>query len=108
MTNTIEGLYNLREEDTVVQIGNGKKLKSTTVGTLKTIAQQLDGTTIDVKLSNVVYVPELSFNLFSITKAMENGFQVSSCPKAFTTWLFSSHKCVFYFRKGSFLLYSSL
>ena len=78
MTNTIEGLYNLREEDTVVQIGNGKKLKSTTVGTLKTIAQQLDGTTIDVKLSNVVYVPELSFNLFSITKAMENGFQVSS------------------------------
>ena len=30
------------------------------------------------------------------------------CPKAFTTRLFFSHKCVFYFRKGSFLLYSSL
>ena len=78
MTNTIDGLYVLREKETMVQIGNGKKLKSTTVGTLKTIAQQHDRTTVEVKLNNVAYVPELSFNLFSITKAMENGFQISS------------------------------
>ena len=74
----MKGLYDIREEETVVQIGNGKKLKSTTVGTLKAIVQQLDGTTVEVKLNNVTYIPELSFNLFSISKAMENGFQVSS------------------------------
>ena len=78
MKNTIEGLYDIREQETTVQIGNGKSLKSTMIGTLKATVQQLDGTTVDVKLKNVAYVPELSINLLSITKAMENGFQVSN------------------------------
>ena len=78
MKNTMEGLYDLREENTTVHIGNGKSLNSTMIGTLKATVQQLDGTTIDVKLNNVVYVPELSINLLSITKAIENGFQVSN------------------------------
>jgi hypothetical protein len=78
MKNTMEHLYNLREKDTIVQIGNGKSLKSTTIRTLKATVQQLDGTTVDIKLNNVAYVPELSINLLGITKAMENGFQVSN------------------------------
>jgi hypothetical protein len=76
--NTIEGLYDCRKEETIVQIGNRKSLKSTTVGTLKATVQQHDVTTIDIKLKNVAYVPELSINLLSITKAMENGCQVSN------------------------------
>ena len=78
MKNTLEGLYDLREEETTIQIGNGKNLKSTTTGTLKATVQQLDGTAVDVKLENVAYVPELSINLFSITKAIGKGFQVSN------------------------------
>ena len=78
MKNTIDGLFDLRNEETIVKIGNGEGLKSTTVGTLRAIVEQTDGTKIDVTLKNVAYVPELATNLFSITKAMENGFKVSS------------------------------
>jgi hypothetical protein len=67
MKNTLEGLYDLREEETTIQIGNGKSLKSTTIRTLKATVHQLDGTTVDIKLNNVAYVPELSINLLSIT-----------------------------------------
>ena len=53
-------------------------VKSTVVGTLKATVEQKDGSKIDVILKNVAYVPELTRNLFSITKAMENGFKISS------------------------------
>ena len=49
-----------------------------TIRTLKATVHHLDGTTVDIKLNNVAYVPELSINLLSITKAMENSFQVSN------------------------------
>ena len=78
MKNTIDGLFDLRKEETIVRIGNGEGLKSTTVGTLRAIVEQADRTRLDVTLKNVAYVPELSTNLFSITKAMENGFEISS------------------------------
>ena len=78
MKNTIDGLFDLRKEETIIRIGNGEGLKSTTIGTLKAIVEQADGTKMDVILKNVAYVPDLATNLFSITKAMENGFEVSS------------------------------
>jgi hypothetical protein len=78
MKNTIDGLFDLRKEETFVKIGNGEGLKSTTFGTLKATVEQADGTKMDVTLKNVAYVPELATNLLSITKAMENGFKVSS------------------------------
>jgi hypothetical protein len=78
MKNTIDGLFDLRKEETIVNIGNGEGLKSTIFGTLRATVEQTDGSKIDVILKNVAYVPELTRNLFSITKAMENGFKVSS------------------------------
>jgi hypothetical protein len=73
--NTMEGLYDLREEETTVQMGNGKSLKLTTIRTIKATVQQLDGTTADIKLNNMFYIPELSINLLSITSAMETVFK---------------------------------
>jgi hypothetical protein len=60
MKNTIDGLFDLRKEETIVKIGNGEKLTSTIVGTLKAIVEQTDGSKIDVTLNNVAYVPELT------------------------------------------------
>ena len=76
--NTLDGLYNLQKEETTVKIGNGLKLKSTTIGSLKGVVEQNDGTKINVVLNNVAYVPELTANLFSITKALQNGFKFSN------------------------------
>jgi hypothetical protein len=78
MKNTLDGLYNLQKEETIVKIGNGLKLKSTTTGTLKGIVEQNDGTRINVILNDMAYVPELTANLFSITKALQNGFKLSN------------------------------
>ena len=61
---------------TPAKIENGVRLKSTIVGTLKATVDQADGSKTDVKLKNVAYVPELTRNLFSITKAIDKGFKV--------------------------------
>ena len=78
MKNTLDGLYNLQKEEITVKIGNGLRLKSTTIGSLKGIVEQNDGTKINVVLNDVAYVPELTANLFSITKALQNGFKLSN------------------------------
>ena len=78
MTNTLDGLFNLQNEETTVKIGNGERLTSSIVGTLKATVEQVDGSKIEVILKNVAYVPELTRNLFSITKALENGFKLSN------------------------------
>ena len=68
MKNTMDGLFDLHNEETIVKIGNGTGLKSTLVGTLKATVEQTDGVKIDVTLKNVACFLELSANLFSITK----------------------------------------
>jgi hypothetical protein len=65
-------------EETIVKIGNGTGLKSTKIGTSKPTMEQTDETKIDVTLKFFTYVPKLSTNLVSITKVMENSFEVSS------------------------------
>ena len=60
MKNSLEGLYDLCEEETTNRIGNRTEIKSTTIGTLKAIVEQEDGTKFDITLKDVVYVPELS------------------------------------------------
>jgi hypothetical protein len=78
MTNTLDGLVNLQNEKTTVKIGNGESLISSIVGTSKATVEQANGSKMDVTLKDVAFVPALTTNLFSITKALENGFKVSS------------------------------
>ena len=78
MTHTLNSLFNLKKEKTTIKIGNGTGLNLTIVGTLKATVEQEDGTRLKVTLKNVAYVPELTSNLFSITKAMENGYKLSN------------------------------
>jgi hypothetical protein len=48
------------------------------VGSLKCHVIQLNGSSVDVTLKEVKYVPELRVNLFSISKALKNGFDLSN------------------------------
>jgi hypothetical protein len=53
-------------------------MKAIKVGSLKCHVIQLNGFILDVTLEEVKYVPELWVNLFSISKALKNGFDLSN------------------------------
>ena len=58
MKNTLDGLYNLFKEETIVKIGNADRLTLSIVGTLKVTVEQVDRSKIEVTLKNVAYVPK--------------------------------------------------
>lgn len=78
MKATMDGLTDLIKTETTINVGNGNKLKSYISGTFKGTVIQEDGTTVDITLFNVAYVPKLTHNLLSITKALEAGFKISN------------------------------
>jgi hypothetical protein len=53
-------------------------MKAIKVGSLKCHVIQLNGSSVNVTLKEVKYVPELWMNLFSISKALKNGFNLSN------------------------------
>jgi len=77
MINNDSDLYDVRPIDNVITIGSGKQLKATKVGKVKRMVRQKDGTLFPVTLE-VKYVPGLWINLFSLTKAMQLGSQLSN------------------------------
>ena len=73
MTNSMEGLTNLRSIDSKIIFGNGEQLKATHVGNKKGYVCQIDGTEKPITLQKVKFVPKLACNLFSISAALQNG-----------------------------------
>jgi DUF4097 and DUF4098 domain-containing protein YvlB len=53
-------------------------MKTIKVRSLKCHVIQLNGSSVNVTLKEVKYVPELRVNLFSISKALKNGFDISN------------------------------
>jgi hypothetical protein len=53
-------------------------MKATKVGKLRCKVLQKDGRSFEVILSEVKFVPELWINLFSIGRALSNGFQIGN------------------------------
>jgi hypothetical protein len=53
-------------------------MKAIKVGSLKCHVIQLNGSSVNVTLKEVKYVPELRVNLFSISKALKKGFDLSN------------------------------
>ena len=66
-------------------LGDGHTLDGTGIGTVKIEALLPDGNTRNCRLENVLYVPKLSYNLLSVSKATEAG----------TTTKFSGLGCEF-------------
>ena len=66
-----------------VTLGDGHILNATGIGVVKLQANLGNGKTIRCKLHNVLYVPQLFYNLFSVSRAAEKGkttsFSKDSC-----------------------------
>jgi hypothetical protein len=76
--NNKEFLYNAKEMNENIVIGNGKTMRATTIGSLRRNMIQLDETTTEITIHNVKYVPELYVNLFRVNKALKKEFKISN------------------------------
>lgn len=75
MTSHRKWLTNLAEfeEPTMVMIGDATKLKGIGTGDVK--LEAFDGKVwYQIILKNVLYVPKLTFNLFSVTQMLDKGY----------------------------------
>jgi hypothetical protein len=73
-----KGLFDVKDINEKITIGNGQIMKANKVGSLKCHVIQLNGSSVDVTLKEVKYAPELWVNLFSISKALKKGFDLSN------------------------------
>ena len=78
MTMSENGLFDVENIKSKIGVGDDHKLLSTKVGKKKIIIHQNNGKNIEVILTNVKYVPELKYNLFSLTKALKSGWNIGN------------------------------
>jgi hypothetical protein len=78
MTNSMDGMINVHDIDSPIQIGTGDAVKSTKIGDKRLRILQADGEIKDLVLKDCKYVPQLFTNLFSITKALDKSWQISN------------------------------
>ena len=57
----------------IVTLGDGRSIETTKRGTVQLKLKQVDGSYKNATLHDVLYVPELSYNLLSITKSTSRG-----------------------------------
>jgi hypothetical protein len=75
---SIDGMFNILDIDEKVTVGNGEKMVATKVGSLRRRIIQVDGSTLNIVINDVKFLPELCANLFSVNKALKNGFKLSN------------------------------
>jgi hypothetical protein len=73
---SIDGMFNVKDIDEKVTVGNGEKMVATKVGSLRCGVIQVDGSTLDIVINDVKFLPELCANLFSVNKSLKNGFKL--------------------------------
>jgi hypothetical protein len=73
-----KGLFDVKDINEKITVGNDESMMATKVGSLKCNIIQLNGSSVDVTLKEVKYVPELWVNLFNISKALKKGFDLSN------------------------------
>ena len=83
-------MFEIRDIDEDITIGNGKPMKATKVGKLKVETVQKNGSTQQFTMVDVKYVPDLYCKLFSVTAALDKGFQIGNKGR------------VIYLQKGDF------
>jgi hypothetical protein len=72
-------MFDLKPYVTDIMVGNNETMASVSKGQYKGIVVQKDGTSVDITLQDVLYIPKLMVNLFSLTKTIENtGVALSS------------------------------
>ncbi len=89
MGNCDKGMFDVTVISTPVKVGNGLTLTAQKLGKKRVTAIQLDGSTMDLVLEDYKFVPGLWVNLFSITKALDKG------------WNIGNNKANIYLQKGT-------
>lgn len=64
------------KEKVNVVIANGNKLTSYVSGNIEIITKTSDAETHNITLKDVLHIPEIETNLFSIAKATKNGCKI--------------------------------
>jgi hypothetical protein len=72
----LEGLIDLKDIDELIKIGNGGAIQVFKTIHLNCEVTKLNGRKFVVTLKNVKYVPEICSNLYSLNKALKNGFKL--------------------------------
>jgi hypothetical protein len=72
MKHSKNGMTDLEPYEVEIKVGNNQVMKSKARGTFHGMVIQSDGSTLNVKLTEVLYVPDLWVNLLSLTKAIKN------------------------------------
>ena len=72
------GMVDTREINENIRLGNGDFMTATKIGNLKLKVSQIDGSTSEVILQDVKFVPQLWANLFSINQALRKGHKISN------------------------------
>ena len=82
MTPYLEGLYDTIKIQKPIKVGNKKTVFAITKGKLDVIVRQKNGNQVSVTLKDVLFVPNLGYNLFSINKAWKySGFTLEGSQK---------------------------
>ena len=76
MTNTLEGMTDLKDDFAKIKIGSGKTMLATKRGTFEGMVVSKDNKKTMIQLKNVRYVPEMFCKLISLTQAMRSGYKV--------------------------------
>jgi hypothetical protein len=79
MRGSLEGMFDMKPYVTDIMVGNNETIASVSKGQYKGIVLQKVGTTVDIVLQDVLYIPKMMVNLLYLTKASENaGVALSS------------------------------
>jgi hypothetical protein len=74
----MEGLTDVKDIDKSIKIGNGGAMRACTIRNLNCEVTQLDGRKFVVSVKNVKFIPGIRSNLFSLNKALMNGFTIAN------------------------------
>jgi hypothetical protein len=85
MKGSLDGMTNLRDAAPAgsIRYGNNEVLPASKVGTWKGHITMSNGCKHPVTLNHMKYVPNIAFNLFSLTSAAANGGNISNRGKVF-------------------------
>jgi hypothetical protein len=72
MRGSLEGMFDMKPNVTDIMVGNNETKACVSKNQYKGIVLQTDGTTVDIALQDVLHIPKLMANMFSLTKAIEN------------------------------------
>jgi hypothetical protein len=67
-----DAMVNLKPLNIAIKVGNAEDIYSEAIGTFKGLVTQKYGSTFPITLEDVLYIPDLYVNLFSVTHVLKN------------------------------------